>query len=43
MDEIRNPNGILIRNPECKRSIERPGPMWVSNIKMDIKDKGQDK
>jgi hypothetical protein len=32
----RNAYRLLVRNPEEKRSLERPRSRWVLNIKMDL-------
>jgi hypothetical protein len=40
--EKRNVYGILVGKPEGKRSLRRPRPRWVDNIKMDLKEIGWD-
>jgi hypothetical protein len=34
--EKRNTCNILVRKPEGKRALRRPGRRWTDNIKMDI-------
>jgi hypothetical protein len=36
MREKRNTDCILVGKPEGKRSLRRPRPRWVDNIKMDL-------
>jgi len=36
MGEMRNAYKILIRNPEGKRPLRRPGCRWEDNIRRDL-------
>jgi hypothetical protein len=38
MGEKRNACRILVGNSEGKRPLRRPRPMWVKNIKMDLRE-----
>jgi hypothetical protein len=38
MGEKRNAYSILVEKPEVKRPLERPRPIWVDNIKMDLRE-----
>jgi hypothetical protein len=40
MEEKRNTNRILVREPEGKRSLGRPRHRWVANIKMELREIG---
>jgi hypothetical protein len=42
MVDNRNAYRILVAKPEGKRQLGRPGPMWVDNIKMDLREIGWD-
>jgi hypothetical protein len=33
---------ILVGKPEGKRSLARPRPRWVANIKMDLRETASD-
>jgi hypothetical protein len=36
MGEERNAYGLLVRKPEGKRLLRRPGCKWVDNIRMNL-------
>jgi hypothetical protein len=40
MGKKRNTYRILVGNPEGKRPLGRPRPIWVDNIKMDLREIG---
>jgi hypothetical protein len=42
MGETMNAFGILVGNPEGKRSLGRPRRRWVDNITMDLGEIGWD-
>jgi hypothetical protein len=42
MRELRNAHTILVGNPEGKRPLVRPRRRWVDNIKIDLREIGQD-
>jgi hypothetical protein len=37
---MRNTHKILVRKPEGKRPLRRPGLRWEDNIRMDLKEIG---
>jgi hypothetical protein len=37
-EEKRNAHRILVGMPAGKRSLGRPRPRWVDNIKMDLRE-----
>jgi hypothetical protein len=37
-----NANRILVVNPDGRRPLGRPRCRWVNNIKMDLREIGQD-
>jgi hypothetical protein len=40
MEEKRNPNRLLVGNPEGRRPLERQRRRWEDNIKMDLLEIG---
>jgi len=42
MGERRVVYRVLMRKPEGKRSLGRPGSRWEENIKMDIQEVGSE-
>jgi hypothetical protein len=42
MGEKRIAYRILVGKPEGKRALGRPRPRWVDNIKMDLREIGED-
>jgi hypothetical protein len=38
MGEMRNAYKILIRKPEWKRPLGRPGHRWEDNITLDLRE-----
>jgi hypothetical protein len=40
MGEMKNAYQLLVRKPECKRPLGRPGYRWESNIRMDVREIG---
>jgi hypothetical protein len=38
MGEIRNPYNILVRTPEGKRPLGRPGCRWEDNTRMHLRE-----
>jgi hypothetical protein len=42
MEENRNANRVLVGTPEDKRPSERPRHIWEHNIKMDLKETGEE-
>jgi hypothetical protein len=38
MGDKRNAYMILVGKPEGKRTLGRPGRMWVDNIKIDLSE-----
>jgi hypothetical protein len=40
MREKKNVYRLLVRKPEGKRPLGRPGRMWIDNIKMDRLETG---
>jgi hypothetical protein len=42
MGEKTNTYRILVGNPEGEKSLERPRPRWMDNIKMDLREIGWD-
>jgi hypothetical protein len=40
MEERRGVFGVFVRNPEGKRSLERPRLRWEDNIKMELQEIG---
>jgi hypothetical protein len=42
MGEHRNAYGILVEEPEGKRSLLRPRRRWVGSVKMDLREIGWD-
>jgi hypothetical protein len=38
--EKRNSHGVLMGEPEVKRTLGRPGRRWEYNIKIDLRDVG---
>jgi hypothetical protein len=40
MGERRGVYGVLVGNPEGKRSLERPTRRWEDNIKMGLQELG---
>jgi hypothetical protein len=40
MGEMRNVYKILVRKPEGKRPLGRPGHRWEGNIRIDLKEIG---
>ena len=41
MEEWRGVHKVLVRKPEGKRPLGRPGCRWEKNIKMDHKEVGR--
>jgi hypothetical protein len=39
---MRNAYRLLVRKPEGRRPLGRPGRRWVDNIKMDLVEVGWD-
>ena len=42
MEQSRNAYRVLVRKPEGKRPVGRPGRRWEVNIKMDLREVGCD-
>jgi hypothetical protein len=42
MEEGRGVYGFFFVRPEGKRPVGRPRPMWVDNIKLDLREIGID-
>jgi hypothetical protein len=40
MGETRNAYNILVRKPERKRPLGRPGRRWEDNIRIDLRELG---
>jgi len=40
MGEMRGAYRVLVGRPERKRSLGRPMPRWVDNIKIDLQEMG---
>jgi hypothetical protein len=40
MEKMRNEYKILVRKPEGKKLLGRPGHRWEDNIKMDLREAG---
>jgi hypothetical protein len=38
MGEMRNAYRCLVQKPEEKRPLERLGPIWEDNIRMDLRE-----
>ena len=41
--ERRGVYGVLVRKPDGKRPLERPGCRWEGNIKMDDQEVGAER